>query len=882
MSSSPGLPSPSQLFAAMPSQLADGSRAAPIPKDAVAGFASASTLLRLARFEKEVAGGSEISGSSRNEKKSISQAHVESTTTEKGKEPVFKVFRFPAFGASNTGDGQGHSVDSELSNQDGPIKKASAPRKSRQKKVEDVQGQTKKNDLGHQSDMNITNTSNRPLDDAKATETPAPKKSRKKKTKDENEGQTKIKKAKIVKPGSSKVVEKSKKSKLTTAETLDTLLGTQEEDAKAREEFRDLCLEQAIPMRRGWTPCKDTVEDQVSQANDTKRGEPARLEDAPVVKDVLSTCFGHLLGNFGFAQDITIPVLRPELTHRESAEAELGSRKRKIEFINGVPAPQLAEKQTRAKSPKKKPQTITEKATAPFVPTDSLNAPSLLQYFSPSEASVEGGTARNEIPANAKMKPPVKKAPKPKVAKPTVKKLKRPVLLSPESAMRNAKDQELVFGTSSQLAREESPTTIKNLQNALEESATMSQESGVSIVPGGKFRTSNSLALVRPRNLWTVATRDTDGSLLEADTVDLTRTPRPARPKPELAPCLVTASEEIAQNLSTCEQRSETTHDMNSANLDFETTHKPQNVPQDPIPKTVAEAALRKRPSNRCPVKNATNSKSDPNQIPNYQGFTDAQLAKAVAAYGFKSIKKRAAMITLLEKCWESKISLALPEVQANLNPPPPATNPADPEVSTKSTPPKKRGRPPKSAAAANPIADQPPPKKPRGRPKKDPTVTTPPPEPKRKAKAPVKALSEALVTADDDIYDSSPPTPTPPRRSSGSPHQLPLKEKTNTPVKASIVKGREAKDKLFAQMTKAITTFPPTNDIKNMTFYEKILIYEPIVLEDLTAWLNTQGLASIGEDDEVEPLVVKEWCEERSVCCLWRENLRGGARARY
>lgn len=882
MSSSPGLPSPSQLFAAMPSQLVGGSRAAPIPKDAVAGFASASTLLRLARFGKEVARGSEISETSRNEKKSISQAQVESTTTEKGKEPVFKVFRIPAVGASNTRDGQSHSAELERPNQDGIISKASAPRKPRQKKVEDGQGQTKKIDRGLQSDMNTTTTSNRPSDDAKATEASAPKKSRKKKTKDENEGQTKIKKAKIVKPGSSKVMEKSKKSKLPTAETFNTLLGTQEEDAKAREEFRDLCSEKAIPMRRGWTPCKDTVEDRVSQANDTKSGESISLEVTPVVNEVSSNCFGQLLGNFGFAQDISIPVMRPEVTRRESAEAEPGSRKRKIEFINGVSALPLAEKQTRTKSPKKKPQTITEKATAPFVPTDPLTAPSLLQCFSPSEAPPDVETVRNETSANAKMKPPAKKAPKPKTTNPLAKKLKRPVLLSPESAMKNAKDQELVFGTSSQLAREESPTTIKDLQNAMEESAIMSQESDNLIMPAGKFRTSNSLALVRPRNLWTVATRDTDGSLLEAETVDLTATPKPARSKSELAPCLVTASEGIAQNLPNCQQRSGSNHDIDPANLDLETTPKPQNIPQESIPKTVAEAALRKRPSNRCPVKNATNSKSDPNQMPNYQGFTDAQLAKAVAAYGFKSIKKRAAMITLLEKCWESKVSLAFLEVQANLHPPPPVTNPADPEVSTKSTSPKKRGRPPKTTTAANLVADQPPPKKPRGRPKKDPTVTTPPPKSKRKAKSPVKALSEALVTAEDDIYDSSPPTATPPRRSSKSPHQLPLKEKTNTPVKASVVKGREARDQLFAQMTKAITTFPPTNDIKNMTFHEKILMYEPIVLEDLTTWLNTQGLASVGEDDEVEPLLVKEWCEERSVCCLWRENLRGGARARY
>jgi len=58
--------------------------------------------------------------------------------------------------------------------------------------------------------------------------------------------------------------------------------------------------------------------------------------------------------------------------------------------------------------------------------------------------------------------------------------------------------------------------------------------------------------------------------------------------------------------------------------------------------------------------------------------------------------------------------------------------------------------------------------------------------------------------------------------------------------------------------------------------------MYDPIVLEDLAYWLNTEGLGWGGVDEEVGPGVVKAWCEGKSVCCLWRENLRGGARARH
>ena len=184
-------------------------------------------------------------------------------------------------------------------------------------------------------------------------------------------------------------------------------------------------------------------------------------------------------------------------------------------------------------------------------------------------------------------------------------------------------------------------------------------------------------------------------------------------------------------------------------------------------------------------------------------------------------------------------------------------------------------------AVAAGEAGDVPQ-KKPRGRPKKDPTNPTTPPR-KRKRKA---VLSEALVSAaDDEIYDSSPPTPSPPRRRSPpkSPGQLQLSQplETLTTKASAAIKGKD-RALLFSQITKAVTTFPPTHDDKNLTWYEKMLLYDPIVLEDLAVWLNTEGLGRVDEDDEVSPEIVKEWCEEKSICCVWKENLRGGTRGRW
>lgn len=79
-------------------------------------------------------------------------------------------------------------------------------------------------------------------------------------------------------------------------------------------------------------------------------------------------------------------------------------------------------------------------------------------------------------------------------------------------------------------------------------------------------------------------------------------------------------------------------------------------------------------------------------------------------------------------------------------------------------------------------------------------------------------------------------------------------------------------------------------------------------MLEDLTLWLNAQGVRievsmpkvvkglgkkkvnvveTVDEATEVvqedlQPWMVQKWCEEHSICCLWKEGLRGGVRQKY
>jgi Slx4 endonuclease len=60
-----------------------------------------------------------------------------------------------------------------------------------------------------------------------------------------------------------------------------------------------------------------------------------------------------------------------------------------------------------------------------------------------------------------------------------------------------------------------------------------------------------------------------------------------------------------------------------------------------------------------------------------------------------------------------------------------------------------------------------------------------------------------------------------------------------------------------------------------DQSVYSRILRYEPIVVEDLVEWLAEREI-------EVPELVVRGWCDKEAVCCVGRENLRGGRRARY
>lgn len=60
-----------------------------------------------------------------------------------------------------------------------------------------------------------------------------------------------------------------------------------------------------------------------------------------------------------------------------------------------------------------------------------------------------------------------------------------------------------------------------------------------------------------------------------------------------------------------------------------------------------------------------------------------------------------------------------------------------------------------------------------------------------------------------------------------------------------------------------------------DQSMYLGILRYEPLVVEDLMEWLEERELA-------IPELVIRGWCDKEGVCCVSRESLNGGKRARY
>ncbi|KAK0284320.1 5'-flap endonuclease [Friedmanniomyces endolithicus] len=187
---------------------------------------------------------------------------------------------------------------------------------------------------------------------------------------------------------------------------------------------------------------------------------------------------GELIGNLSYTA--------PPEKRRLSGEAT--TKRRRIELQDPAANSILARKPRRkiadetipakpkkcTKSPAKKPRTVTEAATAayqpplaPVEPTSTaiiFSAPDTVapeKIKKPRKPRTEAGKASAAAP---------KKPARPRKPKVTFQEALPPSLLSPQHARKQAEQQGFLFGTSSQLAAQESPTFIRQMQAAIIES----------------------------------------------------------------------------------------------------------------------------------------------------------------------------------------------------------------------------------------------------------------------------------------------------------------------------------------------------------------------------------------------------------------------------
>ncbi|MCJ1359449.1 MAG: 5'-flap endonuclease [Icmadophila ericetorum] len=753
--------------------------------------------------------------------------------------------------------------------------------------------------------------------------------------KSKDDGQTKIKSGKISKPKTSVASRGATK----TANVL-----TREGPRIAND--KPLGLEKAMARKREWTPIEEASNNPIEATYVSSASGPDVGNDSVLMENPRKVSHSALIRSFSYSEPEQ--EVRVDSTVYRSIEGEAAIKKRKIELIrplNSTLVPYA--KGAREKSQKKKYRTITEKATESFIPENENSINSLLQYFdsSPVDARPAIGlieqkeeakrpelTRRKSLTTSAATKATATGT---KLRK---KAVKAPALLSPEEALKAWTNQDILFGTTSQLACEESPTFTRELQEAIRASESIEQpdltKDARNLTAESTINTPklSTVSLIRSsKSLWSVAARDGDGALLNAEVIDLSITPKAQvqlNGKPfAIVPDLPIIDPELRQD------------DRFRSILDEQDTPRPLKVNKEPpaerpqvgdvvttlqaIPRSLAEATLRERPRNHSLPTEQPVVVPSISTKPTFEGYSTDKLAKAIKNYGFKPVKNRDTMIKLLDQCWEGKARLALQSLLTNVSPTKKdALAPTMTETSGKAKP---KGRPKKVLDAdRNIVVAEKPPPKPRGRPKKNSltssTATTTladelgDPDPDPKVSKTVLSAKKATTTKEkaksapvvDDISDPEPlPTPSPPRRRHRSQTALPLSSPTCSPH-LSAANPTSSQAHLFPKITEAITTFPlslnpiiPTTStaaaksIANapplntspsgaLSWYEKILLYDPIVLEDLAAWLNTVGLGRVGVDEEINAGTVKEWCEGRGVCCLWRVNLRGGERARW
>ncbi|KAF4592270.1 Structure-specific endonuclease, subunit SLX4 [Ophiocordyceps camponoti-floridani] len=744
-----------------------------------------------------------------------------------------------------------------------------------------------------------------------------------------------------------------------------------------------LNLEAAMTRRMEWTPPTQRVRI-LLDSDDTPNVNPSRSsqennQQAISLETVLAP----------FRCDDTM-----QMQAGSEATDEVGfPKKRKLLELVQTNTGTTSKPCKKRKAPKRT-RTITEIATAAYKPATQ---PGTME----SQSQAPEGAQVTDT-GNGKTKPRKRpsKASKKKEALP------KPILLSPEAAMRRVAHQDFLFGTSSQLAREQSPTSKPR--------PTTSHSAHVDLID---LRTPINSDAIEPaeqrQTLWDAAARDEDGDLFDVELGLLTDAPPElAEAAPEADPFGYVRSDiPVTVSLPSLSDTDEDRDGEPSASLPDMIPAEPDDAMKKKDDSGILYGAVRDRAPADHPnhvsaaeslsaagkVKEKPQAAKEPEdrEGPRYELLTDAQLAKQVAQYGFKPVKKREAMVALLNRCRPETLlnpsgsrSASTKAVvkkrgqgqtkAANVGGKE-AQEPASKEkrsrdrglnisdeellkmVPTRRRSParisnavkeptkgkKRRQSRNRAGSVSNGEAISPTIEKPgRGRSQKASSVrqSAEPPvqEKRRRSRSRIDSISDDELEMwfmtptrgerrrGTTVQEQPPPSaqppfsprkgksaaskpaakrssrktaPATPKRRSRSRRKTPemgdSQSESGSDTSASSSMGfgpsvdeteltlamsspTDQQKELFAHINEAVKTAPRTREPTQPSWHEKILMYDPIVLEDLTAWLNSGQLTRVGLDEEVSPVEVKAWCESRSVCCVWRMSNYGKERKRY
>ena len=719
---------------------------------------------------------------------------------------------------------------------------------------------------------------------AEGKEAPAPKgksirKPRAKK--DDGDGQSKITKGRVTKTSSSTT------SKRRATKTVSSHFATPQtefidiEDSSEQQEPvpQDLKLKDTGERRLSWTPAKEIVDSPYQMKDFT----PEAVQDGAILKP---QGLGSLLDNYEYDKT-------ESSASTTSMDENKPLQKRKhIELVKtGNAVTSKASGTAKSRVAKKKARTITDKATAEYATAevDEVEPAPILQYFRREDSLVDPSGAPRTKARKIFTKPGKgKNATEPVSA-----------LLAPQAALEHAKRQEFVFGTSSQLAGDDDLGFLRDLQTAMRLSNLYDVEDpfaeplpSLSSTRGsGKAKLWQTAALIeeegakdmevmdlsriskvetqfnKEATLALAVESEASGQPLlsvvpENDWVEIDQTQGPVPVHQHLpAPSGRVSSPSFIVQVSAPRVAAKFHAEKSTEKLDLSTSTSNSDV-------SMMASRSQLTAESTAPVKPTA-------QCPEYDSFSTTNLTKELAKYKFKPIKKREDMVTMLKQCWEAKQKKTSGVLQHNLNLVelrPPSSQPPAPATENVASTPRKRGRPRKGEPTTASVRKLDPRPLTTTR-TKAPTASAPALSTPKERGRPRKVLP-----IPEDIYDAKgPPMPSPPRvRSTQSP-SLEIIQESDSDVDATLLplspSSRERE--LFFAISRAVTSQPPSLDIKRLSWYEKILLYDPILLEDLTKWLNEEGLGSVGYDGEVQPLQVRAWCLRKGICCLWKESKR-------